>query len=99
MRWGVLSLRMAGLACRWGAPTSPSGASGGFSVPALLFAWGTCRLICSCRSPAWLTGLIVAANALPGLLFGWLFWRRGLEAAMGAHALAHLFAWAALAIV
>jgi hypothetical protein len=43
--------------------------------------------------------LIVAANALPGLLFGWLFWRRGLEAAMGAHALAHLFAWAALAIV
>jgi membrane protease YdiL (CAAX protease family) len=36
---------------------------------------------------------VVAANALPGLAFGWLYWRQGLEAAILAHALAHVFAW------
>lgn len=30
------------------------------------------------------------------LLFGWLFWRRGLELPMMAHAFAHLFSCAAL---
>jgi hypothetical protein len=74
----------------------------GLTVAALLFAvvghLPTAHMLLP-DPPAWLTGLIVATNALPGLLFGWLFWRRGLEAAMGAHALAHLFAWVALAIV
>lgn len=32
---------------------------------------------------------IMLGNVLPGLIFGWLYWRRGLEAAMVAHALAH----------
>ena len=32
----------------------------------------------------------VLLNALGGLLFGWLFWRRGLETAMVAHAAAHV---------
>lgn len=32
----------------------------------------------------------VVLNAVGGLLFGWLFWRRSLEAAMLAHASAHL---------
>jgi membrane protease YdiL (CAAX protease family) len=32
----------------------------------------------------------VLLNALGGLLFGWLFWRRGLETAMVAHAFAHV---------
>ena len=32
---------------------------------------------------------IVFGNALPGMLFGALFWRKGLEAAIIAHALAH----------
>ena len=38
---------------------------------------------------------IMASNAVPGILFGWLYWRWGLEAAMLAHALSH--ATAALA--
>jgi hypothetical protein len=33
--------------------------------------------------------VILLANFIPGLLFGWLFWRRGLEAAMLSHAFAH----------
>lgn len=32
---------------------------------------------------------ILLANFIPGLLFGWLFWGRGLEAAMFSHAFAH----------
>jgi hypothetical protein len=44
---------------------------------------------------------VVSLNALAGLFFGWLFWRRHLEAAMLAHASAHvglaLLAWSGLA--
>lgn len=35
----------------------------------------------------------VGLNALLGLVFGWLFWRRGLEHAMIAHIAAHLAFW------
>ena len=37
---------------------------------------------------------VVAANAVFGILFGWLFWRYGLECAMIAHAAAHLISYA-----
>jgi membrane protease YdiL (CAAX protease family) len=33
---------------------------------------------------------VTAVNFIPGLLFGLLFWRRGLEAACIAHMVAHL---------
>ncbi len=33
---------------------------------------------------------VVVLNGLGGVVFGWLFWRRGLESAMIAHALAHV---------
>ena len=33
---------------------------------------------------------VVVANSVFGILFGYLFWRYGLEAAMIAHATAHL---------
>jgi membrane protease YdiL (CAAX protease family) len=32
----------------------------------------------------------VLLNAVVGVLFGWLYWRRSLEAAMVAHAAFHL---------
>ena len=32
---------------------------------------------------------VIGANAMFGVLFGWLFWRSGLESAMIAHAVAH----------
>lgn len=35
---------------------------------------------------------IVVGNALPGVLFGVLYWRNGIEAAMIAHALGHVIA-------
>lgn len=33
---------------------------------------------------------VISVNASFGVLFGWLFWRRGLESAMVAHAMTHL---------
>jgi hypothetical protein len=42
------------------------------------------------------TAYVAIANALFGLLAGFLFWRYGLEAAVLAHAVAHLIAYTAL---
>ncbi|KFN44769.1 CPBP family intramembrane glutamic endopeptidase [Arenimonas oryziterrae] len=55
-------------------------------VAALLFGAGHLPA----ASHVWpLTGLVIArvilANALAGVVFGWLYWRKGLEAAMLAH--------------
>ncbi len=36
---------------------------------------------------------VVAVNAAFGVLFGWLYWKRGLESAMVAHATAHLVSY------
>jgi len=36
---------------------------------------------------------VVAANSVFGIVFGWLFWRYGLESAMIAHAMAHLVSY------
>ena len=67
------------------------------AVSALLFGMGHLPvadyLIGSLNGPVVL--FVVALNATFGLLFGWLFWRRGLESAMVAHALTHLVSYAA----
>jgi hypothetical protein len=34
--------------------------------------------------------LIVSANGVFGVMFGWLYWRYGLESAMTAHATTHV---------
>ena len=72
------------------------------AVPgALLFAAGHLPMLFFLlpEPPGVLILMVLAGNALPGLLFGWLFWRRGLEAAMIAHALAHLFGTIATAVL
>ena len=61
------------------------------AVSALLFGVGhlpvASFLIGSLTGPVVL--FVVGLNATFGLLFGWLFWRRGLESAMIAHAMTH----------
>jgi hypothetical protein len=42
--------------------------------------------------PVWLPLAALAVNGVAGVVFGWLFWRLGLEAAMMAHVLAHVTA-------
>jgi hypothetical protein len=69
----------------------------GIALAALLFAAGHLPLLFSLQgSPSVeLVGAVLIGNSIGGMLFGWLFWRRGLEAAVMAHALAHVFAAAA----
>jgi hypothetical protein len=62
------------------------------AVSALLFGVGhlpvASYLIGSLSGPV--VFFVVGLNATFGVLFGWLFWRRGLESAMIAHAVTHL---------
>jgi len=95
LRWGLMSFlawaiwRLSGRPvripdwCYWSA----------IAAAALLFAVGHLPMLYLLvpEPPAGLVWLVIVGNTLPGLLFGWLFWKRGLEAAMIAHALAHLF--------
>ena len=102
LRWGVLSLlAWAG----WRVAQRGRGALGAptawaaIIVSALLFGAGH---LPAAAAVAPLTGWVVARtlllNALGGVVFGWLYWRRSLEAAMLAHAAAHVgFALLALA--
>lgn len=42
---------------------------------------------------------IVLANTVFGIVFGYLYWRRGLESAMMAHGVAHLVAYLLMAMI
>lgn len=102
LRWGVMSLVVLAAArlARAAGPVPAWGYWAAASVAALLFAAGhlpTLYLLMP-EPPSWLVALVLVGNAVPGLLFGWLYWRRGLEAAMIAHALAHLFSSIVLAL-
>lgn len=90
-RWGLMSL-LAFAALRLGL-SRPAAHWTGNLVAALLFALGHLpALYALVDPPAWLVGVVMLANTSVGLIFGWVFARRGLEGAMIAHACAHLFA-------
>ncbi|MGF0523660.1 CPBP family glutamic-type intramembrane protease [Agrobacterium pusense] len=59
--------------------------------PAALFAAGHLPFLFTIAAqprPA-LVLAVLTGNFVPGLIFGWLFWRRGLEAAILSHGFAH----------
>lgn len=95
IRWGVMTLfvwsgwRLAGRP----ETVKPNLYIAGSSLAALVFAAAHLPLwfAMMMSPPAGLIAAIILANAIPGFLFGMLFWRRGLESAMIAHASAHLF--------
>jgi membrane protease YdiL (CAAX protease family) len=97
VRWGLMSL------VAWGATRAMRrgpAAEGGLAsdvawlsvlVAAAAFAAGHLPALAAIVEP---TGPIVARtlglNLLAGVVYGWLFWRRGLETAMLAHAATHV---------
>ena len=86
LRWGLLSA-LAALFKKLGTtPVATFWCANAFS--ALLFGAG--HLPAVAMLGVALTPLVIAyvvlANALAGLVCGWLFWKRGLETAMVAHA-------------
>lgn len=66
-------------------------------VSALLFAAGhlPAAAVLIGHLTAELVLFVVGVNTAFGVLFGWLYWRYGLEAAMIAHATAHLVSYSA----
>lgn len=103
LRWGVMSL-FVWIAWRLGGGARPVPAWPiwtGLIASSMLFAAGHLPVLFVLLpdAPAWFVGFALTGNFIPGMVFGWLFWRRGLEAAMIAHALAHLLSTAALALL
>lgn len=100
-RWGLMSL-IAWAASRAFARNGPSSwpIAAAILVSALLFAAAHLPIAAATVGslPPGFVALMLAANTLAGIVFGWLFWKRGLEAAMIAHASAHFFAWLAGAL-
>lgn len=88
LRWGV----MAGLA--WLLAKAFGRRPAVFALAAVLAAllFGVGHLPALAQELALTPAIVlrtVALNALAGIAYGWLFWRRGLEAAMLAHAATH----------
>jgi membrane protease YdiL (CAAX protease family) len=95
MRWGVMTIftwLMWRLLQRPGEAARPAYVSVAIAASSLLFGLGHLPVayhLLGGLTPGTLFW-VIGANTSFGLLFGWLFWRRGLESAMAAHAMAHL---------
>ncbi len=97
LRWGLMTLLIW---IPWrllqGKGRAPHLASilFGLIASALLFAAGHLPAVVAMKAPltAPVVTYVLAGNALPGILFGILYWRRGIEASILAHALAHAVA-------
>jgi hypothetical protein len=104
LRWGLMSALVLAawrLAARSEAQPPRGCFVAAIIVSAGLFAIGHLPILFLLAPAAGveLVLLVLAANLVPGLLFGWLYWRHGLEAAMLAHAGAHLAATIGLALL
>lgn len=94
MRWGLMSvliwLPWRFLQGRAGRPRTAY-VVGGVVVTALLFGLGHLPAVVAMGGElsTAVIAYVVVGNTLPGIVFGVLYWRWGLEAAILAHALAH----------
>jgi len=94
MRWGLMTalvwLPWRFIQKRRGLPR-PAYVIGAIFIAALLF--GALHLPAAAAMGASLTApvvtYVIVGNTVPAVLFGFLYWRNGLEAAILAHALAH----------
>ena len=100
LRWGLMSLVAWGVgrALQRAAGQHPgfavAAAWAGIAVAAAAFAAGHLPALTQVTEPGdVLVARTLALNALAGMVYGWLFWRRSLECAMLAHAATH-GAWA-----
>jgi hypothetical protein len=91
MRFGLMTL-FVWLAAKVFRGGGPAAYWTGIALAALLFAVGHFPVafsIVDAPTPALLT-YILTGNAAGGLIFGWLYWKRGLESAFLAHIFAHV---------
>jgi hypothetical protein len=89
-RWGLVSL-FVWLLARRRDPVPAAAYWLAIALAVALFAAGhlPALFLAAGDPPAPFVAAVLAGNFMPGLVFGWLYWRRGLEAAIVAHAGAH----------
>jgi hypothetical protein len=101
LRWGMVTILAWGLWRVFDSGRPAPRASHWWSaiaIAALLFGVGHLPAVAATGSPeALLVVRVVLLNSVAGLVYGWLYWRRSLEAAMVAHAATHI-AFAVLAV-
>jgi hypothetical protein len=101
LRWGAMSL-LAWLLLRPAGPRrlAPAMVLAMVLAAALFGAAHLPALAAEVEPNPALVARTLLLNGAAGLLYGWLFWRRHLEAAMAAHAATHLgmAAWRALTV-
>jgi membrane protease YdiL (CAAX protease family) len=91
LRWGAMSLIAWALVSLLRSQARTVSMALAVAVAALLFAAGHLPALAAQvdLTPAMVARTLML-NGVAGLLYGWLFWRRHLEAAMVAHACTHL---------
>ena len=95
LRWGVMTLLVwLGWRLLQGGKGEPKAAYflGAIIISAVMFGVGHLPLasILAGALTAPLVIYVIAANAIVGLIAGFLYWKKGLESAMTAHASAHV---------
>lgn len=101
LRWGLMTL-LVGLGGRLIQPQGSGGGAivwGAMVLTALGFGLGHLPIaLAQVPFTPWLLFRILVLNGIGGMLFGWLYWKRSLEAAMMAHASTHI-AFSALSLL
>lgn len=101
LRWGFMTALAAGLVRAFfkaSGGASPTLIWWAIMGSALLFALGhlPAAAVLAGKITPQIFWFVVLGNGAFGVVAGWLFWRFGLEAAIVAHVLAHLLAFAVL---
>jgi len=99
VRWGLMTfLAWLGWRVLQGGRSTPTAIVMWCAIGLSAIVFGVSHLPSVAAAAVPLTTTVVlyvsVGNALFGLVAGWLFWRKGLEAAIIAHSLAHVLAFA-----
>jgi len=91
MRWGLMSL-IAWIGSKITGKQSAIAVWFGIVIAALIFGVAHLPAVQGLTNELTsnLVVYIITMNSVLGILFGWLFWKKGIEAAMVAHSFAHV---------
>jgi hypothetical protein len=91
MRFGLMTL-LVWIASKFFKGTVPSVYWIGIILAALIFAIGHFPMVFQVieKPSSILLSYVLIGNSIGGLVFGWLFWKKGLESAFLAHVFAHV---------
>lgn len=96
VRWGLMTTLIWlpwRLAQKKAGPPQARYVVGAISFSAVLFGLGhlpAADALIAGDLTAPIVAFVIVGNSLPGVMFGYLYWRHGIEAAMVAHALGHV---------